>query len=248
MNEQLLEEIGMTKGEIKVYLTLLKLGETTTGKIIEKAQISSGKIYEILDKLIAKGLVGFITKEKTKYFSASSPNRILDYLHEKEKDIKQKEQELSKEIPLLLSLEKSEIKSNEIKLFSGLKGMQTAIFEALDKLTKENEVLAMGINSSKDEKYNLLWQRWHVERINKKINCKMIFSDKDTEYHKAFKKRKLTDVRVLFGITPSAIDILGNRVLIFTYKDEPSCLSIENAEIAESFKTFFETMWKLAKP
>ena len=52
MNEQLLEEIGLTKGEIKVYLTLLRLGETTTGKIIEKAQISSGKIYEILDKLI----------------------------------------------------------------------------------------------------------------------------------------------------------------------------------------------------
>ena len=38
MNEQLLEEIGLTKGEIKVYLTLLKIGETTTGKIIEEAQ------------------------------------------------------------------------------------------------------------------------------------------------------------------------------------------------------------------
>ncbi len=57
MNNKLLEEIGLTKGEISVYLALLKIGETTTGKIIEEAQISSGKIYEILDKLIKKGMV-----------------------------------------------------------------------------------------------------------------------------------------------------------------------------------------------
>jgi len=106
MNLELLEEIGLTKGEIKVYLTLLKIGETTTGKIIETAQISSGKIYEILDKLIKKGLVSYIVKEKTKYFTASNPNRILDYLKEKEQDLKEKETELKKEIPNLLNLQK----------------------------------------------------------------------------------------------------------------------------------------------
>jgi len=57
MNEKLLEEIGLTKGEIKTYLTLLQIGESTTGKIIDEAGISSGKIYEILNKLIRKGLV-----------------------------------------------------------------------------------------------------------------------------------------------------------------------------------------------
>jgi len=106
MNQKILEEIGLTKGEIKVYLTLLKTGETTTGEIIKEAQISSGKIYEILDKLIAKGLASYIIKEKTKYFQASSPNRILDYFHEKEFSLKQKEQEIEKELPSLLSLEK----------------------------------------------------------------------------------------------------------------------------------------------
>ena len=78
MNEKLLEEIGLTRGEIKVYLTLLKIGETTTGKIISEAKISSGKIYEILDKLIQKGLVSYTIKEKTRYFNAASPNRIKE--------------------------------------------------------------------------------------------------------------------------------------------------------------------------
>lgn len=247
MNEKLLEEIGLTKGEIKVYFTLLKLGETTTGKIIDEAQISSGKIYEILERLIKKGLASYIIKEKTKYFSAASPNRILDYLHEKEKDLKSKEEELTKELSSLLAIEKAGKKEYETNLFKGFKGIQTAIFEALEDLTEKDEVLAMGIISHKKEQFNLLWQRWHKDRINKKIICKVIFSDKNTDYFKAFKKMKFTEVKVLQGVTPSAIDIMGKRVLIFTYGEEPSCLSIKNPEIAQSFKTFFETMWKIAK-
>ena len=247
MNEKLLEEIGLTKGEIKVYLALLRLGETTTGKIIEEAQISSGKIYEILEKLIKKGLASFIIKEKTKYFNAASPNRILDYLYEKEKNIKEKEQELRKELPSLLSIEKAGKKEYETNLFIGIKGIQTAIFEALEDLTPKEEVLAMGIISHKKEKYNLLWQRWHKEWINKKVKCKAIFSDNNTNYFKTFTKMKFTEVKVLAGITPSAIDIIGKRVLIFTYDEEPSCLSIKNNEIAQSFNSFFGTLWRVAK-
>jgi len=246
MNTKLLEEIGLTKGEITVYLTLLKLGETTTGKIIDDAQISSGKIYEILEKLIKKGLVSYITKEKTKYFNATSPNRILDFLYEKEKQIKEKEKELEKEIPLLLKLQESNKKEHETYLYKGYKGIQTAIFGALENLNQDDKVLAMGVISSKDEKYNLLWQRWHNERIKRKIKCKIIFSDKG-EYYEIFRKIKLVDIRLLEGITPSAIDIMGDNVLIFTYGEEPSCLFISNKEIANSFKTFFETMWKVAK-
>ncbi|MBU3913855.1 MAG: hypothetical protein KKE50_07230 [Nanoarchaeota archaeon] len=48
-------------------------------------------------------------------------------------------------------------------------------------------------------------------------------------------------------LTPSPIDFLGDKVFIFTYGEEPSCLYIENPEIAESFKSFFETMWRIAK-
>lgn len=247
MHKELLEEIGLTKGEIAVYLTLLKLGETTTGKIIQEAGISSGKIYEILDKLMKKGLVSYIIKEKTKYFSSASPNRILTYLHDKEKDLKNKEQELVKELPSLLALKKAGKKEYETLLFKGFKGIQTAIFEALSELHMKDEILAMGIISSKLEQYNLLWQRWHQERIKKKIICKVIFSDKGTDYYKVFKKMKFTEVRVFKGITPAAIDIMKDKVLIFTYGEKPSCLFIKNSEIAKSFTTFFYNLWNMTK-
>jgi sugar-specific transcriptional regulator TrmB len=247
MNEKLLEEIGLTKGEITVYLTLLKLGETTTGKIIEKAEISSGKIYEILDKLIKKGLVSYIIKEKTKYFSAASPNRILDYLHEKEKTLKNKEQEILKELPSLLAIRKEKKKAYETKLFMGFRGVQTVIFEALSELTPKDEILAMGIFSKKPEQFNLLWPKWHRLRAKRKIKCKMIFSEKGTEYYNLLNKMKYAEIRTITGLTPAAVDVMGDRVLIFTHGVEPSCLSIKHPEIVQSFTTFFNSLWKVAK-
>ena len=248
MDEKILHEIGLTKGEIIVYLTLLRIGETTTGKIIEDAQISSGKIYEILDKLIKKGLVSYITKEKTRYFSAASPNRILDYLHEKEKELKNKEHQLLKELPSLLALEKSAKKEREVRLFEGFRGVRTVIYEALNELSLEDEILAMGVYSKRSEKFNLLWPSWHKERIKRKIPCRVIFSERGTEYYKLFKKMKYMKVRTIEGLTPAAVDIFGNkRIIIFTHGDPPSCLSIKHSEILQSFKTFFETLWKQAK-
>ncbi|MBR9706468.1 hypothetical protein GOV14_05510 [Candidatus Pacearchaeota archaeon] len=245
--EKLLQDIGLTKGETKVYLTLLKVGETTTGKIIDNAGISSGKIYEILEKLIKKGLVSYIVKDKTKYFTAASPNKIVDFMHEKEKQLKDKEQEIIKQLPLLLELEQTNQKDIEIQLFQGYKGIQTIIFDALSKLTKDDEVLAMGIISQKPETFNLMWPKWHEQRIKKKINCKLLFSEKHTQYYKELKKMKYTKVKTIAGLTPSAIDIMGDHAFIFTFGDTPSCLSIKHPEIVQSFKTFFNNLWDLAK-
>lgn len=247
MNKKLLEEIGLTKGEITVYLTLLKLGETTTGKIIEEAQISSGKIYEILDKLTKKGLVSFIVKEKTKHFSAASPKRILDFVHRKEKELKHKEQELIKELPNLLELEKARKKYYEIRLFQGFKGIETIIFESLSQLNPDEIVLAMGVFSKKPEQFNLLWPKWHKKRIRRKIRCKILFSEKRTDYYNLFKKMKHTEIKIIRGLTPAAVDIMGDRALIFTYGDNPSCLLIKHPEIVQSFTTFFNNLWDMAK-
>ena len=245
MKEQILEEIGLTRGESKVYLTLLKIGETTTGKIIEEAQISAGKVYQILDKLIKKGLVSYIVKDKTKYFSASHPNRILDLLHEKEKNIKEKEIEIKQILPSLIQDYNLERKNNEATLFKGLKGIQTAIFELLDN--SEKEILAMGITTSKDERFNLLWEKWHNEREKRRIKCKCLFSEINKEYSQKLKKMKFSEVKIINGVTPSAITISKEYVLIQTYKEDVECLLIRNENIAQSFRTFFETMWNSAK-
>ncbi|MGD9276028.1 MAG: helix-turn-helix domain-containing protein [Candidatus Pacearchaeota archaeon] len=99
-----LEGIGLTNSEILVYTTLLKIGQSATGKIVSNAKISSGKIYEVLDKLIDKGLAGYILKNNVKHFSALNPEKLKEYIAKKKKEIQEKEKEVGKIIPELKKL------------------------------------------------------------------------------------------------------------------------------------------------
>jgi len=246
METQLLEEIGLTKGEIKVYLTLLKLGETTTGKIIDSAQISGGKVYVILDKLIKKGLASFIIKEKTKHFSAANPKKILGYIDEKEKLLDSKKKKIEEQLPSLFSLSKSTKKKYDSQLYLGYEGIKSVVFDTLDNLSSKDEILIMGINLSRDTKYNIMWKHWHAARIKKGVNCRMLFSTKSSNYFKVFSKMKRTKIKILRGITPASVGIVGDQILLSTYGEEPSSLLIKHPEIVLSFKTFFESLWGIA--
>ena len=53
MLHESLREIGLTEGEIRVYLALLELGDSATGAITKKQGFGS-KVYEVLDRLKTK--------------------------------------------------------------------------------------------------------------------------------------------------------------------------------------------------
>ena len=80
MNADLFRKIGLTEGETKVYFALLKLGEATIGNIGKESKVSKSKLYDILDKLIARGLVGHVIKNKVRHFAANNPKNIIGSL------------------------------------------------------------------------------------------------------------------------------------------------------------------------
>lgn len=247
MEEGILQQLGLTQREEKVYLALLELGETTTGKIIEKSKISGGKIYEILDKLTSKGLVSYSLLDKTKYFRAASPNVLINLLEEEKERINQKEERLAKELPQMLKLQESNKPKSEATFFKGIGGIQKIIFDKLEKLSSKSEILAMGVRGSKQEKYNIMWEKWHKERIKRKIRCKAIFSEVNDPYLPILQKMQHTETKLIRGATPSSITIMGDTLFIFTYDTEAGYLVIKNQEILESFKFYFQNLWETAQ-
>jgi len=87
INTEVLEKIGLTKGEIKVYFALLELGDSTIGPISKKSNVTSSKTYPILERLSKKGLITSVIKSGTTHFQAFNPNRILNYVNEKKKEL-----------------------------------------------------------------------------------------------------------------------------------------------------------------
>ena len=95
----ILEELGLTEKEAKLYLALLELGQATSSDLIKKLDYYSKTVYELLEKLMKKGLVSYVIKSNIKYFGAVNPEKFLDILKEEENDKEIKENKFIEILP-----------------------------------------------------------------------------------------------------------------------------------------------------
>ena len=241
MYEYLLQTIGLTENESKVYVALLNTGNATSSKIVSAANISGGKIYETLDKLYKKGFVSISNINGIKHFQATKPQVILTYLEEQKKELTEKEEEFRKIIPQMELMQNEQEFNSEILI--GKRGIKSLIQKLFGD--SKNTILAMGIRGDKKETYNNFW--WHltnehIEKINKK--AKYLFIENKSQYFKQHQKLKNILIKTIKSISPAAIDIIDNHVLIFTYdENELHCVHIHSEPIAKSFKSFFNNLW-----
>ena len=89
MDTKVFEEIGLTKGEIKVYISLLEEGASSAGKIIQKANIPNSAFHYNVNRLINKGIVSYTKKNNFKIYIANNPDNIIEYINDKTKKIKE---------------------------------------------------------------------------------------------------------------------------------------------------------------
>ncbi|MBC8500960.1 MAG: helix-turn-helix domain-containing protein [DPANN group archaeon] len=244
---ELLEQVGLTKSEIKVYFALLELGSSSTGAIVDKSGASSSKIYEILERLIQKGLVSYVLKGKIKYFEASSPERIIDYINEKEKELKQQKQGIEKILPeLMLKKELSKFKQ-DATIYKGMKGLETAFFEAVKTMKKGDIVHVTGV-PSRSKKVNLFFVRWNKFRAEHGVKMKILFNESARgELQTKPENNPLAKIKYMPEeiMTPAAINVFNEKTIIFPSETEkqPILITINSKEVAESFKAQFDILW-----
>ena len=245
MDERIMEKLGLTKGEISVYLALNKLGETTVGHIGKESKVSKSKIYDILEKLIEKGLVGCIIKEGTKYFVANDPKMIVEYAAKKEEEATQVKHELEKILPLLSMQRQSVEKQRTAELYAGFHGLKTIREELLSRMKKGDKLLVLGAPKIANEKFESWLLDFHTNRIKKGIGMKIIYNSDAKPYGKIRKKWKLTEVRYLPNnmVSPSWIDIFTGAVLFAVLIPKPIAFIVRDKELSRSFANYFDIVW-----
>ena len=60
MDTDIFEDLGLTRTEIKIYLTLLETGSCTAGTILERSRLPNSTVHRDLNSLIERGLVNYI--------------------------------------------------------------------------------------------------------------------------------------------------------------------------------------------
>ena len=234
MYEELLTEIGLTKSEIAVYFALLEIGSSTTGPIIKKAGIASGKAYLILDKLVLKGLVTYSVKAGTKYYHAKDPERLLDYLKEKEDDLKKKELQLKQVIPQLRAQYEEQKYKPMAEVYEGVKGFKTFYEWILKELKRGDTIDILGVPREANEKFQAYLMEWNKKRIKLGIKMRILYNHDCRDFGKKRKIMKLTKVKYMNQNleTPAWIDIFKDYVVTINVHGTPVCFLIKNKESA----------------
>lgn len=247
----ILEEIGLTQNERKVYLALNGLGQSTVGPIVDRAQITNSKIYVILEKLVAKGLVSHSQINGVRHFKTADASRLLDFLEEKRKRIEGEERLVREIMPKLLAQQKGTEKRTEVEVFEGFSGLRSAREHQLLLMKKGAELLVLGASKFSTSQYEHYWENFHMRRIEKGIRCRyLMYDDSRASEGKKREKWKLTAVRYIKNPPqhPIRVDIAGGRVSIAIDAVTPFVISVKNQDVSDSFRAYFEALWVQAKP
>jgi len=243
MEEAQLEKLGLTNIEARVYLTLLKLGSTKTGALVKKTELHRATVYDVLKRLIERGLVSYIIKGKIKHFQVTSPEYFLDKVKEEENKLKEKETFVKDIVKELNSIKEQAKVKEESSIYEGIKGIKL-IFE---EILKSKEYIAFGSRGKLKEIlgdfFNIFQKRKKVLKIKS-----MLLFDEDLR-NSDYTKNIHGDIKFLPREynSPIATFIYNDKVAIIILKETPTAFLLENKQVADSFRNYFEILWKIAK-
>ncbi|MFA6269204.1 MAG: helix-turn-helix domain-containing protein [archaeon] len=250
LNESL-RKLGLTEGEINVYLALLDLGESTKTALAKKSNVAPSNVYDITNRLIEKGLVSKMEKNGVAHFSPANPQRLIDFVEDKHKEIEEEKTEVQNVLPQLLSKFGKTKKALKIESFYGWQGLATVFRDLLSECNAGDENLIFGASTGTNPKQaDLFFNKYSRMREKKKIFTKIIFNEdvrNRPERISFFLKSKQYDVRFIESKTPSEIIVYHNCAIILILTDEPIAVRFNGDEVAKSFRAYFELMWKQAK-
>ncbi|HRZ85202.1 MAG TPA: helix-turn-helix domain-containing protein [Candidatus Paceibacterota bacterium] len=230
MNE--IRAAGLTENESKIYLALLDLGPSLAGQISQKTGMHRRTVYDTIEMLIKKGLVGYILKNNRHFFQASNPERILEIIKEKEKSIESI-------LPLMKEKFVKTREKEETNFYKGKEGLKT-VFE--DQLNSK-EILIMGASPKAYEVLQFYFNWYDKIRKEKKIKARIIAQDK------RISKIPLAEIRYLPEkyANPVSVNIYGDKIAIILWATFPIAIVIKNKEMSEGYKKYFELMWNIAR-
>lgn len=238
---QELTQIGLTKNEAKVYLVLIEIGSTKAGEIIKKTKLHRNIVYDNLEKLIEKGLVSFVTIKNIKQFEVTSPEELKEYVNKKKQEIFNEEKVMKEILPQIEKLRVSSEKKQEATIFKGKKGLKTV----LEEITKsKSELLVFGTGWGMKEIMGSYYEQWHLKLKLNKIKCRILLPEnKKGLFLKPFTEKYLSEKNIF----PSTIAVYGNKVLNIIWGEEPIAILITSEKASQSYKQFFDLLWKTAK-
>lgn len=239
--ETILNHIGLNNKEAKIYIALLKLGESNIKSIADKSGIPRTSVYTPLESLIGKGAVEYYKRKGRNYYTATQPEKLIDI---NKKNI----QLFSDNLDKFREIENASSSRPQIRFFSGKEEVKLL----LDEILQEKRPF-MAITSIED--MNKLVSEYFGDfierRKNQNLPVRLLTNRSEDSF--LLKKTDDEDMRETRFVPEkynfsTANYIFGDNIAMLSLKDNPVFgVLMKDPQIAETHRMYFELIWEIAE-
>ncbi len=226
--------LGLTSSEAKIYVSLIENGRLQAGMISRKTGIHRRSVYDSLERLIEKGLVSWIKENDKRYYYAENPEKLSDIVN-------MKKQLVDSMLPTLNIKFNEKKEKQETKFYKGLDGIKS-ILE--DQINTEKPVYIIGASYDASKILKYYMPHYTSTRVKKKLKLYLIYAGGKREFAIPYGETAYLPESYA---SPVSTNIYGDKVAIVVWSIEPVAILIKNKNVADTYKNYFDILWKIAK-
>ena len=238
---QLLQKLGFSENEIKVYLAALECGVSSAQNIAKVAEVKRTTAYSVLAYLINRGILGK-TKIKDKIrFVPEPPQRLLLLIKEMEEGIKDSLPELE------AIYNKNEVKP-KVTFYEGIEGIKN-VFE--DTLREKPSEILMWLTDDYFKDLRQYSSDYIKERVKLNMHAKRIAPQGSIwqRRNKVNDKQELSETLIvpkeMLNIEIE-VNVYNNKLAFMNFAEKMAII-IESKPIADAMRQAYELSWKGAQ-
>jgi len=199
--------------------------------ISKRTKIHRSNTYDVLKKLLEKGIATQSIENEKKFFYPVEPSDLLSYL-------KQKENFLGKVIPEIEKIQNKPKEERKVIISDGLNSVKNILMHLLECGE------SISVYGTPKEVIDLLGgflNEFHRLRIEKKIPIRHILGVDSMKRVRELNKLEFTEARYFPSSYNSKIstNICGDKLVLILWEVPVSAIVIENKSIAKAYKNYY---------
>ncbi len=231
-----------------MYELLLEKGPTKPSDLVEPSGLGRGNVYNVLQQLVAQGLVQLREQAKFQTYEAVDPTQLRSLLERKQAETKRLESVFLSTLPQLTSTFNLTTGKPAIQMFEGLSGMESAL---LDSLQAKNEILTYFDPEAMTSVFADMNKSYIKQRIKAEVKKRILLpSSEQSKHYKQLMQNAWTDIRLVTNLTMgfgTAVEIYNDKVSFHTLNPEqPMAFIVENSAVAAFHRALFQAQWATA--
>ncbi len=237
--EKVLQEIGLSDNEAKVYFASLSLGSTTVLSISRAAVIKRTTVYSVIESLKMKGLIAEEIKGLKTTYVANSPDRLKEVLEER-KNI------LAEHFDELKTLYNLNDQGGTLRYYEGLEAVKSVYDDVLNDMRSGGYYLVVGDIKRWNELDPKFFGKFVERRAKMNVDMRLLSTDSlDARRSKQFERNFNQKVKILPEGTnlSTSLIVTPQKVVIHQYNLPISAIVIQTKSAIQLQKEMFEIMW-----